>query len=186
MPFLLDRQRGPFGTLLAHVARANPIWRRFDGDGEVMAVFLGPHGYVSPDCYESPDQVPTWNYAAVHAYGVPAILRAGETEDLLARLSAKHESELAPKPPWSADKVSGQALAGLRKGVVAFAIAITRIEGKFKLGQNKAAADAAGAARALHARGNESDRALALSMEVALRAGEGRGEQAGGNETESA
>src|SRR5262245_32627214 len=67
-PFLLDAERGPHGTLLAHIARANPQWRDFDGQQEALVIFQGPHAYISPSWYEVAPSVPTWNYAAVHAY----------------------------------------------------------------------------------------------------------------------
>ena len=80
LPFLLDRTRGPHGTLYAHTARANPIWRGFDGRAGALAVFQGPHGYVSPSWYASRDDVPTWNYAVVHAHGAPRLIEADWTE----------------------------------------------------------------------------------------------------------
>src|SRR5271155_2611149 len=84
LPFVLDRARGPRGTLLFHVARANPIRGALEAGAPVVAVFRGPHGYVSPCWYASRDNVPTWNYAVVHAHGVPRLVDDGE---LLASLA---------------------------------------------------------------------------------------------------
>jgi transcriptional regulator len=165
LPFLLERGHGELGALRAHVARANPIWRAFDSGREALAVFLGPHAYVSPDWYASADQVPTWNYTAVHAYGTPRVLE-GDGLAYLAELSARNEAELAPKAPWTLDKMPAEKVRALAKGVVAFEIEITRLEGKAKLGQNRDAEDVAGAAAGLRARGRENDLAVAELMEA--------------------
>src|SRR5579864_6650019 len=74
LPMLFRPDRGPHGTLLAHMARANPQWQHFAGGREALAIFHGPHGYISPSWYETAPAVPTWNYAAVHAYGPAAII----------------------------------------------------------------------------------------------------------------
>lgn len=165
LPFVLDRARGRFGTLIAHVARANPIWALFAEGQEVLVVFQGAHGYVSPDWYANPGLVPTWNYVAVHAYGVPRIL-AGDAEvmDALERLSAVMEEGLRPKRPWTMDAVPETTLAALKRGIVAFEIEIARLDGKRKLNQNRTAADRAGVVEALEARGAEGDVALARLM----------------------
>lgn len=165
IPFLLERGRGPFGTLRAHVARANPIWRAFESGREALAIFQGPHAYVSPDWYVSPDQVPTWNYLTVHAYGTPRLLEGNEVAHL-AELSAVNEAELAPKAPWTLDKLPAETVRALARGVVAFEIEIARLEGKAKLSQNRGADDLAGAAAGLRARGRENDLAVAELMEA--------------------
>ena len=165
LPFVLDRDRGALGTLIAHVARPNPIWSRFAGGQEILAIFQGPHVYVSPDWYASRGLVPTWNYLAVHAYGVPRILEdeAAVTE-ALARLTRTMEAGLAPKPPWSIAEVAAPSLAALRRGVVAFEIEIARLEGKRKLNQNRTAADRAGVISALEASGEPDGLAVAKVM----------------------
>jgi transcriptional regulator len=165
LPFVLDRTRGPLGTLIAHVARANPIWRRFAPEAEVLAVFQGPHIYVSPDWYAARGLVPTWNYLAVHAYGVPRILddEAAVTE-VLARLTRTMEEGLAPKPPWSPAEIAAPSLSALKRGIVAFEIEILRLQGKRKLNQNRTAADRAGVVRALEASGEPEGLAVARLM----------------------
>ena len=150
-PFLLDQDAGPHGRLRAHMARSNPAWRTFDGKTEALAIFMGAEGYISPDWYESAQQVPTWNYVAVHAYGVPKELDDQSAIRLLDDLSARHEHELLPKPPWTTTKLDASYFAKLRRAIVAFEIELTRLEGKAKLSQNKTSADVEGAASALEA-----------------------------------
>src|SRR5262245_9775346 len=99
-PFLLDAERGPHGTLLAHLARANPQWRDFDGEQEALVIFQGPHAYISPSWYEVAPSVPTWNYAAVHAYGRPRIVDDhARLYRFLEALVDTHESAFAR--PWA-------------------------------------------------------------------------------------
>lgn len=134
-PFVLDRAGN---RLLAHAARANPIWKLMDGTREATAVFQGPNAYVSPDWYEKPAaSVPTWNYAVVHIHGRPVALDDDGLIDVLVRLTAGNEAKLAPKAPWKIDKLDPAFFAGLRKGIVGFALPLERIEAKLKLSQNK-------------------------------------------------
>jgi transcriptional regulator len=163
LPFLLDRTRGERGALLAHVARANPIWRAFDGRSPVLAVFHGPHGYVSPSWYTTRNEVPTWNYAVVHAHGVPRVLDGGgELRDLLRRLAAVYERDRPD--PWSVDELTPDTYAQLSQAIVGFEIPIDRLEGKFKLSQNRKPADREGALRGLRERGTPDDLALVRLM----------------------
>lgn len=163
VPFLLDRARGPHGTLLAHVARANPIWQAFAAGHEVLAMFEGPHSYISPRWYANPRSVPTWNFAAVHAYGVPEILDEAGTADIVTRLSAKHEAGQAQ--PWSPDQVDQKFIAGMRQHIVGFAIPIARLQGKFKMSQNRPAEDRPRVIAALRAEGHGDGLAVAGFME---------------------
>ena len=135
LPFILDAQRGPYGTLLAHMARANPQWHDFNDKQEVLVIFQGPHAYVSPSWYEVELSVPTWNYAAVHAYGIPRLL-AGSEElyRLLKILIETHEAQF--ENPWPF-QLPDDYLQKMMRGIVAFEIEITRLEGKFKLSQNR-------------------------------------------------
>jgi transcriptional regulator len=136
LPFLLDRSRGPHGTLIGHLAKANPQWQQADGQ-KVLAVFSGPHAYISPTWYEADNVVPTWNYVAVHAYGT---FRVIENQDILSGILrdfvARYEA-LLPRP-WSFDPASDFAIK-MMKAVVGFQVEITRIEGKWKLNQNRPA-----------------------------------------------
>jgi len=150
IPFVFDAQAGPNGTLLAHVARTNPHWRGFDGTREALAVFQGPHAYVSPSWYETENAVPTWNYVAVHAYGRPRAIEGKEqTLKVLRRLVAQHETPATG--PWSMDGLPADYLDMMVKGIVAFEMPVDRLEGKFKLSQNKSEADRQGVVRGLRA-----------------------------------
>jgi len=169
IPFLLDAARGPHGTLRAHVARANPVWKHF-GNEAAMVIFWGPHAYVSPDWYVSEGLVPTWNYVAVHAYGVPQIVDDhDQVAALLADLSAASEQTLTPKAPWTIDRVPLDQRAALMRGIVAFEIPITRLEAKQKLSQNRTPEDIAGVATGLRTTGGDANTTVADLMEKAAR-----------------
>jgi transcriptional regulator len=134
LPFLLDRSSGQQGTLIGHLALANPQWRQAEGQ-HVLAVFSGPHAYISPTWYEAENVVPTWNYAAVHVYGTLHVVRDEEAlAKILADFVAFYESAL-PRP-WTFDANSDFA-GKMMKAVVGFRIEISRIEGKWKLNQNR-------------------------------------------------
>ena len=167
IPFVLDRGEGEHGRLRGHFARPNPIWRACDGKAEALAVFAGPDAYISPDWYATPHQVPTWNYIAVHAWGRPRVVDGdGDVRRLLEDLSARNEARLAGKKPWTADKLPAEVYARMRRGIVAFAMPIERIEGKWKLSQNRAVADRLGAAAALETLDDPNARAIARAMRL--------------------
>jgi transcriptional regulator len=139
LPFLVDAQRGPYGTLLAHLARANPQWRDFGGGGEALVIFQGPHAYISPSWYATHPSVPTWNYAVVHTYGVPRIIEDHATlRPMLEALVDTHEAAFAQ--PWRMD-LPHDYLDKMMRAVVGFEIEITRLEGKLKLSQNRSEHD---------------------------------------------
>ena len=160
---LLVEERGEQGTLAGHLARANPQWRGFDGHTEALVIFSGPHAYVSPSWYE-PDapNVPTWNYMVAHVYGAPRIVEdeAAVRRHLLA-LIARFES--GRPTPFEPDYDEAW-LKGMMRGVVAFELPIARIEGKFKLSQNRDATDRAHVADALGASDAQDERAVAEAM----------------------
>lgn len=162
LPFLLDRTSGPNGTLQAHMARSNPHWQSFDG--EALVVFHGPHSYVSPSSYEpGAPAVPTWNYAVVHAYGTPRIIddpRAVRAHQ--ERLVATHEA--GRSPAWDMAGQPPDYIEGMLKGIVGFEIPIARLEGKFKLSQNRSTADQRNVAQALAKGGGEDGEALSRLM----------------------
>lgn len=163
LPLLLEADGSPHGKLVGHVARANPHWRLFDRGTPTLAVFHGPHAYISPNWYASPNLVPTWNYTAVHAYGTPRVL--GDSADALAvveRLAAYFEASL-PQPWTTAALPPGNALAQM-KGIVAFEMPIERLQAKAKVGQNRLAADRQSAAAALDVLGGEDNTAVAALM----------------------
>jgi transcriptional regulator len=162
IPFVLDRAQG---LLRCHVARANAIWKLAIGK-PVLAVFQGPHAYVSPDWYESEGQVPTWNYLAVHVTATAHELHEAALEAHLRALAARSEAPLAPKPAWALDRVPGKALAALQGGIVGLEIPLERIEAKWKLSQNRTGADRRKVIAALRARGGENNTAIADAMET--------------------
>ena len=170
LPVLLDESPAPRGTLLAHVARPNPQWQLFAPDRPVLVVFPGAHAYVSPSWYGTHPSVPTWNYVAVHAYGVPRVIEdAGRVRALLDRLVRTFED--GRPTPWRMDSLSDSYVEGMMRGIVAFEIPIDRLEGKAKLSQNRPAADQARVRAAL---GAESDPlANAVAALMADRAGGG-------------
>jgi len=139
IPFLVARRDGNV-LLQGHIARANPQVADLDGGGEVLAIFPGPHAYISPGWYEAGPAVPTWNYASVHAYGTVRAIRDREwLRDVLDRLSTRHEArEAAPWRMRDLPKAYREAMLG---GIVGIEIAVSRLEGKFKLSQNRPAAD---------------------------------------------
>ncbi|MBV9521829.1 MAG: FMN-binding negative transcriptional regulator [Alphaproteobacteria bacterium] len=140
LPFLYEPAEGPHGTLLCHLARPNPQVEDLRSGGEALVIFAGPHAYVSPSWYEVHPAVPTWNYASVHAYGTPrAIEEPAALVALVDRLSRVYESGRAK--PWRLADQPEAYIAGMVRGIIGFSIAVSRIEGKFKLSQNRGAAD---------------------------------------------
>jgi len=154
VPFELDEEDGPLGTLRAHVARANPHWRAFDGRTQALVVFAGPHAYVSPAWYPPGANVPTWNYVTVHAYGRPVVIDdEDEVRAHLEWLVERHEGE----DGWPLTSQSPTFLEGLQRGIVAFEIEIERIEAKAKLGQNHPEAKRRSAMEGLERAGGDAN-----------------------------
>jgi transcriptional regulator len=144
VPFLLAEDAASADL---HLVRSNPI-ARMDGVAAVIAV-SGPDGYVSPDWYGIDDQVPTWNYLAVHLRGRLERLGDGLMRDMLDRQSAAYEDRLAPKRPWTADKMSAGALDRLMRSILPFRLHVERIDATWKLNQNKPEAARLAAAEAI-------------------------------------
>jgi transcriptional regulator len=141
VPLIVDPARGPNGTLLGHVARANPQWRSFNGQNEVMAAFDGPHAYISPNWYVTTPAVPTWNYATVHAYGLPRIIEdAPRLAAIVDQLISTYEHGM-PNPWPAPGQLPEDLKAKLLKAIVGFEIPIERIEGRFKFGHNRPVED---------------------------------------------
>lgn len=142
----------PFGILRAHVARANPLWRAAGGDDDCMVIFQGPHAYITPAWYaekqRSGKEVPTFNYAVVHAHGpLRTIDDAAWLLGLVERLTTRHEAELAA--PWRVSDAPADYIDKLLKAIVGIEIPLTRITGKWKLGQNRTQEDQTTMAREL-------------------------------------
>ena len=137
LPFHLRRQPGARPSLLAHVARANPQWEALERAAGVLAIFQGPHAYVSPGWYANHPSVPTWNYAVVHARGRVRLLDEAELHELLLELSATYE---APREkPWRMGELPAPYVDSMLKMIVGFEIEVERLEAKFKLSQNRPA-----------------------------------------------
>jgi len=156
IPFLLDATRGEFGTLVGHVARANPVWRSLSGENESLVIFQGPDAYVSPSWYPSKKEhgkvVPTWNYAVVHAFGTPqAIHDHAWLMALVERLTKKHES--GRPAPWKVTDAPADYISKRLDVIVGIEIPIRRIEGKWKASQNQPLPDKMGIVAGLEAEG---------------------------------
>jgi transcriptional regulator len=153
IPFLYDAEDGPHGTLWAHLARGNPQLKDLGVGREAFAIFEGPHGYISPRWYATHPAVPTWNYSIVHAYGtVEPIEDVAELERLVARLADHHES--GAETPWRLGDQPEKYRQGMLRGISGFAVRVTRLEGKFKLSQNRDATDRARVIAALREEGS--------------------------------
>jgi transcriptional regulator len=161
IPFLLDPARGPHGTLIGHVARANPVWRSL---GPSVAVFQGAQAYISPSWYPSKREhgkvVPTWNYAVVHAHGAAhAVESRDELLAIVKRLTRTHEAGSAV--PWAVGDAPADYIDQMLKAIVGIEIPIERLVGKWKVSQNRSAPDRLGTVAGLQQRGDEQSLAMA-------------------------
>jgi transcriptional regulator len=165
LPLLLDRANGPLGTLVGHLARANPHARCIsDVAIPSLAIFTGPQAYITPEWYRTKQQtgrvVPTWNYVAVHASGAlrlrddPAFLRAH-----LEALTRQHEADRTPA--WQVSDAPAEYIDQQMKAIVGIELTIDRLEGKWKMSQNRSAADIEGVIRGLEASGTMQNEAVA-------------------------
>ncbi len=168
IPLLLDPTpnadgSAPYGTLYGHVARANPQWKQVSTETEALAIFLGPDAYVTPSWYptktETGKVVPTWNYVAVHAYGR---LRVFEDPEHLLKvvtgLTERHEAGRAK--PWAVSDAPSDFIQANLKAIVGFALPISRLEGKWKMSQNRTAAERAGVVAGLTEEGQAATAAI--------------------------
>ena len=168
LPFLFDAETGPAGTLQAHIARSNPLCNELADGADVMVVFMGAQGYISPNWYpskhEAHRQVPTWNYEVVHAHGRLRIVDDGKfVRPVVARLTRRHEAG-EPKP-WKMGDADRAYLDRMVKMIVGIEVELSRLEGKRKLGQNRELRDREGAVSALRER---AQHALASAMAQTL------------------
>jgi transcriptional regulator len=164
VPFLLDHAASALGTLLCHVARANDQWRELQTASECLVVFQGPQDYVTPSWLASKREtgkvVPTWNYATVMAWGAPRV--TDDQEWLRRQISALTESREASRTaPWSVGDAPPEYVAAQMKGIVGIEIPIYRIEGKWKMSQNRSESDRAGIVAGFREQGGDQ------SLEIA-------------------
>jgi transcriptional regulator len=162
IPFLIERDRDKL-HLHGHLARPNPQVGDLAQGGEVLAIFSAPHAYISPNWYATGPSVPTWNYVDVHAYGTVSVIEDVDwLRGLVRRLSERHE---AHNPvPWRMQDLPEAYLEGMLKGIVGLDIAVTRLEGKYKLSQNRPAADRPLVIAALERRNDADSLAVARLM----------------------
>jgi transcriptional regulator len=146
LPFVIAEHQGQI-MLRSHMAKANPHWKLFAADRESLVIFQGPHAYISPAFYDSPVNVPTWNYAAVHAYGLPRLLTGSETDSVLAAMMDSFEADYRRQYGELPDDFKRKML----NGIVGFEMAAARLEGKHKLSQNKTVGEQTRIAEALSA-----------------------------------
>ena len=168
LPFMLDATRGEHGTLIAHLARTNTQWESFASGQEALVIFTGPHAYVSPSWYEKPTvNVPTWNYTAVHAYGIPRVVEDHQAiYAMLDQLVLAHEG-MYPQPwPMQSAEEHVRRLIG---GIVGFEMMITRVEGKAKLSQNRSLTDQTNVATWLLEHENPTDQEVGRLMQKNIR-----------------
>ncbi|MFI5267723.1 MAG: FMN-binding negative transcriptional regulator [Chloroflexota bacterium] len=164
LPVLLSPEPEPFGTLTGHLSRANPQWQSFSGGVQALAIVLGPDAYVTPSWYatkrETGKVVPTWNYVAVHAYGT---LRTFDDPkqllELVTRLTSIHEGTRTE--PWAFEDAPPDFIQSQLKGIVGLELPIERLEGKWKMSQNRPAQDCAGVVDGLDREGGLLEAAVA-------------------------
>ncbi len=164
LPFLLDRTSGAHGALIGHMARANPQWQQAHGQN-VLAIFSGPHVYVSPTWYEAESVVPTWNYVAVHVYGRLRVIEEPAALLKIVKDSVSFYEGSMPRP-WTLNGPSDFVERLLRQ-IVGFRMEITRLEGKWKLNQNQPEERRAKVALALQEKPDEDSQAIAAMMTTA-------------------
>ena len=152
IPFLLDRTRGPHGTLVGHVARANPVWKSLAAGSPSLVIFQGPHSYITPNWYpgkaEHGKVVPTWDYAVVHAHGVARAVEDRDwMMDMLERLT--NAQEASQPAPWRVGDAPADYIDKLLRAIVGIEIPIERLQGKLKASQDEAVRDRIGAVEGL-------------------------------------
>lgn len=167
VPMLLDPEPAPYGTLYGHISIANPQWRSADPAMPALAIFLGPDAYISPAWYETKLRtgkvVPTWNYVAIHAAGPVRFFHdPDQLLDLVTRLTERRE---AGRPdPWAVGDAPEEFVRAQLKGIVGFALPISLLEGKWKMGQNRPVEDRAGVVAGLTREGGAGEAMVAQIM----------------------
>lgn len=168
VPMLLDPEPAPFGTLRGHIARANPQWRAPDPKVPALAIFAGANAYITPSWYATKRQtgkvVPTWNYVAVHAQGPVQFFEDAERlRAIVTRLTETHEAKRAA--PWQVSDAPEDYIRAMLKAIIGFELPIARLEGKWKMSQNRPAEDRAGVVEGLSSDGNAEIAALVAAQQ---------------------
>ena len=172
VPMLIDAKAGPHGTLKGHIARANPQWQQAAAGADALAIFLGPQTYISPAWYvtkqETGKVVPTWNYVAIHAYGKPRFIEDAEwLRALVTELTETHERPRAD--PWAVTDAPADFVDGMLRAIVGFELRIERLEGKWKMSQNRPPKDRARVLEGLAQKDGEVHAAVAEQIRFANR-----------------
>lgn len=167
IPVLIDTSEGDLGTVYGHLARANHQWQALEQGVEALLVFAGPDAYVSPGYYPSkldnPKVVPTWNYLAVHAYGVPEVVQGGpDLLDIVSRLTDLHEQ--GRSTPWKVTDAPSDYIEGMLRAIVGFRLPIARLQGARKLSQNRSTQDIEGVRQGLASSTDQLNNQLAAQM----------------------
>jgi transcriptional regulator len=168
VPMLLDPEPAPWGTLYGHISRANPQWHGAAPDLPALALFLGTDSYITPSWYPTKKQtgkvVPTWNYVAIHAHGRVRFFEDSERLlTLVTKLTESHEAGRAQ--PWAVSDAPEQYVRAHLATIVGFELPIARLEGKWKMSQNRSAEDRSGTAEGLEREGKE---AVAAAVKAAI------------------
>jgi transcriptional regulator len=163
LPFLIDGSRGPFGTLIGHVARANPVWKSLVEGTRSVVVFQGSEKYITPSWYPSKQEtgkaVPTWNYVVVHAHGSPRVIQDKDwLRAHVSELTDRHEHALPV--PWKLTDAPPEYIDALLNAIVGIEIPLDALQGKWKLGQNRTAADLSGVVTGLSAQDDDASNEL--------------------------
>ena len=171
IPFYLDRTRGTHGTLMGHVARANPVWRQLGADTPSVVLFQGAQSYITPNWYpgkaEHGKVVPTWDYVVAHAHGVARVMEdPAWVLDMLNRLTNANES--GQPAPWQVGDAPADYIEKLMRGIVGIEIPIDRLEGKLKASQDEDLQDRHGTVQGLRSRPDEQSHAVAALVEATL------------------
>lgn len=171
LPFVLDAERGPHGTLRAHVSRANPVWRELAGTVPSVVMFQGPQGYITPSWYPSKQDtgqvVPTWNYAVVHAHGLPRVVHDSAWLHALV-CDLTQQQEAGRSPAWAVGDAPRDYIDRMLRAIVGIEIPIDTLEGKWKLSQDELPQDRAGTAAGLARGGDAHSLALARLVDERL------------------
>jgi transcriptional regulator len=173
VPFLLDRSRGPHGTLIGHVARANGVWRELDAATPSVVMFQGPQAYITPGWYPGKTEhgrvVPTWNYVVAHAHGVARAIEDREwLLDMLNRLTDAQEARQSA--PWSVSDAPRSFIDKLMGVIVGIELPIERLEGKLKVSQDEANQDRRGTVQGLRNKPGDEAEAVADLVGKAMEA----------------
>lgn len=179
IPFEVDADPAPLGTLRGHIARANPLWRDFSRSMDALVIFQGPSAYVSPSWYptkrETARVVPTWNYAVVHAHGALRVIDdVTWLRGFVEKLTNRHEA--GRREPWKVTDAPAEFIEKQIGGIIGLEIPIARLHGKWKVSQNRPAHDRDGVIEGLLQEGRESAVTMAGLVREARDVGEARTE----------